>query len=122
MYYLYYIFFSAYWTAFEFGEKEMPEDNAAYLLSFVIFLNFTGVFNIITYLGFKYSNSFIYILFFLFLSYLISYILFQKNKRFSMVKPKFEFLKFSKYRKKRYLTIVCIVVWCIIFNTIGVLI
>lgn len=53
IYYYYYVFFNAYWTSFDIGEKSIPRQNAVYYMTLLEIFILSGISFSISRLGFE---------------------------------------------------------------------
>ncbi len=101
-YYIWYLFFSAYWTAYELGEKDSPQENANYLLTLIFGVNL-----------FTICQLFALFDIMLPIFYLISICAgipifankyyFLRKRRFRTKIDDFKHLKSQEYKKQRYI-------------------
>lgn len=113
-----YLFFSAYWTAYHLGETEEPEGNAYYLLNVLIGLNIFGVMQFLKFTGYNFSITALIIICVL-PAIIIPYLSFKKGNRYKMRMSEFEFLKEGCNAKKRYILLILISLWSVLFVAIG---
>ncbi len=113
-YYWWYLFFSSYWTAYELGEKNKPEENAKYFIGFIIGLNMFALFQILLLYGIQ-VNTYIFVpLCFLTGIIIVNRIYFHKN-RYIKMKESFLFLQNSSNKSKRYKVLFLTAIWSIAF-------
>ncbi len=112
-YYCNYIFFSAYWLAYYFGNKKDPENNAEYLLSILLSLNFFGCLQLLKLKGISVNAIFIGVIFLL--SYFLVHRVFLDKERFKNNLKRFSFLKEKQFANKRLVLIVSISIWTFLF-------
>lgn len=117
-FYWWYLFFSAYWTAFLFGERKEPENNASYLLNVLIGLNLFGVMEFVKYFGCNFSIATI-ITICVVPAIIIPYLSFKKGLKYKRKLKEFEFLKEDEYKRKRYAILVLTSTCSIVFVAIG---
>jgi hypothetical protein len=115
-----YLFYSAYWIAYDLGEKKNPQNNAEYLLSILIALNGFVLIQILKYFGFRVNTSIIILEFLL--SYTIVYLMFIKNQRFKKNLNDYRYLSLIQNKLKRNVIIIIISMWTILFILFGSLI
>ena len=108
-YFLWYLFFSAYWTAYNLGEKIRPESNATNFIMFAIGLNLFALFEMALLFGYKFSGIILF-LFCVLPAVLIPYLLFTQNKVFKSKIEQFRFLNTREYNRKRYILLISITV------------
>lgn len=113
-----YLFFSAYWTAFNLGEKKAPEDNAVYIFNYWLGLNLFGIMQLIKFLGYTFSVI-VLISICVFPAIAIPYFSFKKENRYRKRIDEFNFLKDTCYAKKRYLLLIILSLWSVLFVAIG---
>jgi hypothetical protein len=118
IYYWWYLFFVAFWTAHSLGEKKAPESNAIYFLSFILGLNLFGFFEVLKYFGFNLSITML-IIFCLVPAIMIPYLSITKDNKFNNKKSEFEFLKDEKNKKKRFGILIVLSIWSILFVAFG---
>lgn len=111
---MWYLYFSIYWSASNWGEKTNPQSSASNLMSLIILINMSAILQILLYLGYSLSG-----LSFLFVcgvpALLIPYLLF-RNKTFNLRFKEFEFLKGTEYRIKRITLVIAVLSFSIILN------
>ena len=115
-YCIWYLYFSAYWTVFNWGEKTKPRNNASNFMSLTILINLSAIYQILVYFG--YPVSILFVIFFCALpAFIIPYLLFQSDKVFNLKFKEFEFLRGNECKQKRIIVIFSIASFSIIFNT-----
>lgn len=112
--FLWYFFFSAYWTAHELGEKRNPESNASYLLALNIGWNLFGMCQIGLYSGYKISNVLL-IIFCLVPAIFIPYYMTKSKSRFQKKSAEFAYLRDQKLKRRRYILLIMLTLWSIGF-------
>lgn len=116
-----YLFFSVYWTAYELGEKDKPEENSKYFITLTIALNVVALFEILIFYGVK-LNAYLVV----FLSWAVAastvHLLFFKKNIYRTKFEKFEYLKHAPYKKKRYAIMIVIALWSIAAVALGAII
>lgn len=117
-YYWWYLFYAAYWTAYHLGEKENPESNACYLLKVLIGFNMFALLQLALYLGYNLSITMLFIICIL-PAALIPYFSFEKGNRYQLRLNEFKFLKNQSYAKKRYVLLIVLAFWSLLFSAIG---
>ncbi len=113
-----YLFYSAYWTAYYLGEKHTPESNANYLLNILILLNIFGIMQLFAFFGYKVSIPTLLIICIL-PAYSIPYLSFQKKDRYKIRMKEFKFLRNVNSAKKRHLLLIFLSIWTISFVAIS---
>lgn len=113
-YFVWYFFFSAYWSAYELGEKANADKNASYLTGLNIGWNLFGLCEIILYNGYPFSTLFM-VISCLIPAVSIPYFLTSDRKNFLEKMNKFTFLRDSKFKRTRYLTLFGTTLWSIAF-------
>ncbi len=111
------LYFSAYWVAYFFGEKDNPQINATYFLVLVTGLNFTGIVFIINFInGGLYSYAPLYfILAYLIPAILHSRILFFYNGGYKKKMKQYEYLAKKENRIQCYKYLVVTAIISIVF-------
>lgn len=107
-YYIWYLFYSAYWSAYELGEKDSPQGNANYLLTIILGVNLFTIFQLLSLFDIKLP------IFYLVgicagIPIFINRYYFLRKKRFKEKFNDFKFLRTLAYKKRRYLLLVFIV-------------
>jgi hypothetical protein len=118
IYYWWYLFFSAYWTAFHLGERDEPESNAIYYFNLLIGFHLFGIMQLIKFLGYDFSIS-VLVGICVFPAIAIPYFSFKKGNRYIKKIDDFKFLKDTSYAKKRHSLLIILSFWSIIFVAIG---
>lgn len=106
-YYIWYLFYSAYWSAYELGEKDSPQGNANYLLTIILGVNLFTIFQLLSLFDIKLP------IFYLVgicagIPIFINRYYFLRKKRFNEKFNDFKFLRTPTYKKRRYLLLVFI--------------
>jgi len=113
-YYIWYFYFCVYWSAYNWGEKRNPQDNATNSFRFIWILLFSIVLQIGLCFGFKLSG-----LLFFFLcavpAFIVPDIVFSK-KKINFNYKEFDFLRTDGYKRKRIIVVVLVVAVLIILN------
>ncbi len=118
---LWYLFFSAYWTAYNWGEKRNPQSNATNFISITIALNLFLPFNVYLLLGHKVPGLVLFTFCFL-PGLILPYILFRRRKIYEIKIKQFEFLKQEDFKRRRFTVLLVVTFWSIAsFIGIGVL-
>lgn len=113
-----YLFYSAYWTAYHLGEKENPESNACYLLKILIGFNMFALFQFGLYFGYAFSTTLFFIVCIL-PAALIPYFSFERRSRYKLRMNEFKLLKNQSYARKRHILLIVLAIWSILFSAIG---
>ena len=113
-----YLFYSAYWTAFHLGEKEEPESNAIYYFNLLIGFHLFGIMQLIKFWGYNFSVAVLIIVCML-PAIIIPYLSFKKGERFKRKKEEFIFLKEASNAKKRHILLLVLSIWSILFVALG---
>jgi len=116
-YFLWYFFFSAYWTAYELGEKRNPKSNASYLLSLNIGWNLFGLFQILLLFGYQ-KPTLLLIGLCLIPAVFIPYFLTNNKKEYLKKNEEFAYLKNIENKRARYILLISITLWSIAFVAI----
>jgi len=114
-FYLWYFFFSAYWSAHNWGATR-PESNASGLFSIIVLLIFSTISQIFLYWGFEGSALF-FIISVVLPALIIPYLLFRKNNKHFRKINQFEFLKGKSYNRKRVVIVALTFLFALILNT-----
>lgn len=117
-YWLWYLFFSVYWTAHELGEKEKPHENAKYYLILTIALNIFGIFEILLFYGF-YLNAYLVVFGAALVGIIITNRFFFRKNVFVSKLPEFSSLQEKSYKFKRYKLLIFVALWTICFVAFG---
>jgi len=112
-YYLWYLYFSVYWSSSNLGAKK-PESNAVGLFNLFVLLNFAAIFQILEFFGHKFSGI-IFMFFCGVPAFLIPYLLFQRKHLFHSRFKEFEFLRAKEYKRKRIIAVISAIVFSILF-------
>jgi hypothetical protein len=117
-YYIWYIFYSAYWSAYELGEKDSPQGNANYLLTIIFGVQ---LFTICQFLSLFDIN---FPIFFLVgicvgIPIFINRYYFLRKKRFKEKFNDFKFLRTPAFKKRRYLLLAFIVLCSVLLLTLS---
>lgn len=99
-----YLFYCAYWTAYELGEKDDPQINASGFLMLLTWISLSSFLNLINSL-FKITlipNIYIIISCMVFSIVINYYVLFKKKNGYKSKMKNFEFLKTKDFATKRY--------------------
>jgi len=80
--FIWYLYFSIYWSAFDWGEKKHPENNAINLVRWILFIALSALYQIFIYLGLPLSVISIICICGI-PSLVIPYLLFIRIKRYS---------------------------------------
>jgi len=120
-YYIWYLFYSAYWSANELGEKDSPEENANYLLTIIFGINLFTIFQLLSLFDIKLP-----ILFLVGICtgtpIFINRYFFLRENRFKEKFNEFKFLRTPAYKKLRYLLLVLIVLCSVlVLALVGIL-
>jgi len=111
------IFFSAYWLAYDLGEKKTPEWNAA------VFLKFTSTFNmfgLIFLVNFVYGGDFPYMKLLIVLAMVFSFsihksIVYSKKSGFKKHIETYNYLSKPEMKKKRNQTVISVILFTLLF-------
>ena len=117
-YYWWFIYYSAYWTAYIYGERDNPKSNACYFMNVLIFLFLFGILEFCIFFGLEVSLLLIIFLC-LIPAYLIPYLIISKDFRYKKKMKQFEFLKERKYNIKRNVLLLVIALLTTSFVALG---
>ena len=106
------MFFSAYWTAYDWGESQKPQSNATNYISLTIALNLFFPFHICLLFGYKIPGIILFVFCFL-PGLVLPYILFRRRNIFAIKFKQFEFLKQETFKRRRITILVFVTAWSI---------
>jgi len=111
------IFFSAYWLAFDLGEKKTPESNATGFVEITSILNIFGIIFIVNFLD---GGNLPYIKLYIALSVFFSFsfnklIIYSKKLGYKKHLKSFEYLSKPDFNKTRNKTVFCILIFTVLF-------
>jgi len=112
--YIWYFYFCVYWSAYNWGEKRNPQDNATNSFRFIWMLFFSIALQIGLCFGYKLSG----LLFFCVCAvpaFIIPNIIFSK-KKIKFNRNEFDFLRTEDYKGKRIIVIASVIAALIILN------
>ena len=107
-YYIWYLFYSAYWSAYELGEKDSPQGNANYLLTIIFGVNLFTICQLLSLFDIK-LHIFYLVGICAGIPIFINRYYFLRKNRFKEKFNDFKFLKTPAYKKRRYILLVFIV-------------
>ncbi|QKJ32095.1 hypothetical protein HQ865_20780 [Mucilaginibacter mali] len=110
------LFFSAYWTAVQWGEKRNPRNTAIYHFTFLILLNLSGILQI----GLLYNIKLSGLQFTVFCAlpaFIIPYLAFKKGRTYHERFLEFYYLNNPTYRKSRMIRVIGSLTLSIAFNS-----
>ncbi|HLN71819.1 MAG TPA: hypothetical protein VK205_00890 [Prolixibacteraceae bacterium] len=113
-----YLFYSAYWTAYHLGEKENPESNAIYYYNLLIGFNLFGLAQLAKFKGYDLSITILVIMCVL-PAILIPYFSFDRGNRYKQKMNEFKFVKNKTHARQRHILLLVLAIWSILFNAIG---
>ena len=113
-----YLFYSAYWTAFNLGEKEEPESNAIYYFNLLIGFHLFGIMQLAKFFGHNFSIT-VLISVCVLPALIIPYLSFKKGGRYKTQIEKFKFLKDANNAKMRHTLLIILSLWSVLFVAIG---
>lgn len=120
-YYWWFLFYSAYWTAYNLGEKDEPEGNAIYYFNLLIGFHFFGIVQLILFWGYDFTAE-IGVGVCVLAALIIPYLAFRKGNRYKTKSEEFKFLKDASTAKMRHILLITQALWSIIFVAFGGLI
>jgi len=113
-YYLWFLFFSIYWSSHNWGASR-PENNATNLISLILLLNLSALLQVLLYFGYSLS-SLLFVMFCGVPAFIIPYLLFQRKEVLNSKLKEFKFLEAKEYNRKRIICVGRILVFSIAFN------
>jgi hypothetical protein len=113
-----YLFYSAYWTAFNLGEKEVPESNAIYFFNLLIGFHIFGVMQLLKFFGYDFPIV-VLISICVIPALTIPYFSFKRGYRYKARMDEFKFLKGNNKSKTRHILLIALSLWSILFVAIG---
>ncbi len=114
--FVWYLYFSIYWSTYDWGEKKHPEDNAINLIRWILLINLSAIYQVFIYFGYPFSVISIICICGI-PAFVIPYLLIQNNKKgFNLRFEKFEFLKEKEYNRKRLTIVIAVLSFSIVLN------
>lgn len=113
-----FLFYSAYWTAYHLGEKEEPESNAIYYFNLLIGFHLFGIMQLVKYWVYDFSIP-VLVSVCVLPALIIPYLSFRKGKRYKTKIDEFKFLKGNSNARKRYILLIILSLWSVLFVAIG---
>ncbi|WP_426669074.1 hypothetical protein ACPPVU_22980 [Mucilaginibacter sp. McL0603] len=114
--YWWYLYFSAYWSAYNWGEKNTPQSNAINLLYLITLLVLSGLLQIALLFGIKLSGM-AFIAFCGLPALIIPYWSISKNKMYKERLREYDYLKAKEFNYKRNVYVISVLVFAIALNT-----
>ena len=114
-------FFTAYYVAFELGEKKHPQENALYLMTILYYINSISVINTVRFFIYDRYNDRLYlsIVVFFVVIIILNVLVFNKKNGFKKKINSFAYLASKEVQKRNIINLVISLIFTMIYQAVS---